>query len=55
MKQEEVELIILKVTANGQEAINMKIYKNGTTCRAGVGALPELGIGMMTFERCPLF
>ncbi len=49
MKKEEVELIILKVTADGQDAINMKIYKNGTTCRYGVGGLPQLGIGMMSF------
>ena len=49
MKKETVELIILKVTVNGQDAINMKIYKNGTTCRYGVGGLPQLGIGVMTF------
>jgi hypothetical protein len=49
MKKEDVELIILKVTADGEDAINMKIYKNGTTCRYGVGGLPRLGIGMMTF------
>jgi len=49
MKKEEVELIILKVSANGQDAINMKIYKNGTTCRIGVGGLPQLGIGVMSF------
>lgn len=49
MKKEDVELIILKVSADGQDAINMKIYKNGTTCRSGVGGLPQLGIGVMTF------
>ena len=49
MKKEEVELIILKVNADGQDAINMKIYKNGTTARYGVGGLPQLGIGFMTF------
>jgi len=27
----------------------MKIYRNGTTCRYGVGGLPKLGIGLMTF------
>ena len=42
MKKEEVELIILKVTADGQDAINMKIYKNGTTCRYGVGGYVRL-------------
>jgi hypothetical protein len=49
MKKEEVELIIFKITADGQDAINMKIYKNGTTCRYGAGGLPQLGIGMMSF------
>ena len=49
MKKETVELIILKVTADGQDAINMKIYKNGTTCRYGVGGLPQLGVGLMSF------
>jgi len=49
MKKEDVELIILKVTADGQDAIYMKIYRNGTTCRYGVGGLPKLGIGLMTF------
>lgn len=49
MKKEEIELIILKVTADGQEAINMKVYKNGTTCRSGVGGLPQIGISGMGF------
>jgi hypothetical protein len=49
MRKEDVELIILKVSANGQDAINMKIYKNGTTCRSGVGGLPQLSVGLMTF------
>lgn len=49
MKKEEVDLIIFKVSSNGQDAINMKIYKNGTTCRSGVGGLPQLGISAMSF------
>lgn len=49
MTKEEVELIIFKVTADGQEAISMKIYKNGTTCRHGAGGLPQLGISGMSF------
>jgi hypothetical protein len=49
MTKEEVELIIYKVSANGQDAINIKIYKNGTTCRYGVGGLPELSISGMSF------
>jgi len=49
MNKSEVELIIFKVSADGQDAINMKIYKNGTTCRYGVGGLPQLGISAMSF------
>ena len=49
MKKEEIELITIKVSVNNQDAINMKIYKNGTTCRYGVGGLPQIGIGMMSF------
>lgn len=49
MKKEEIELIIIKVTADEKDAINMKIYKNGTTCRFGVGGLPQLGISGMSF------
>lgn len=49
MTKNEVELIIFNVSADGQEAINMKIYKNGTTCRHGVGGLPQLGISAMSF------
>jgi hypothetical protein len=47
--KEEVELIIFKVSADGQDAINMKIYKDGTTCRDGVGGLPQLNISAMSF------
>jgi len=49
MQKVEVELIIIKVASDGQDAINMKIYKNGTTCRYGVGGLPQLGIAGMSF------
>jgi hypothetical protein len=49
MRKKEVELLIFKVTADGHEAINMKIYKNGTTCRYGVCGLPQLGISGMSF------
>ncbi len=55
MTKEEVELIIFKVTADGQDALNMKIYKNGTTCRYGVGGLPQLGISGMSFFNNSIF
>lgn len=49
MTKQEVELIIFKVSADGKDAINMKIYKNGTTCRYGAGGLPQIGISGMSF------
>jgi len=49
MTKQEIELIIFKVSADGQDAISMKIYKNGTICRYGVGGLPQLGIAGMSF------
>ncbi len=56
MRKEEVELIILNVSADGEDAISMKFYKNGTTCRFGVGGLPQIGVsGMSCFENTDLF
>lgn len=56
MKKQEVELIICKVSSNGEDALNMKIYKNGTTCRYGNGGLPRIGIsGMSFFENSNYF
>ncbi len=56
MKKEEVQLIICQVSSNGEDALNMKIYKDGTTCRYGNGGLPRLGIsGMSFFDRSPYF
>lgn len=49
MTKQEVELILIKVSSGGQDALNMKIYKNGTTCRYGVGGLPQIRISGMSF------
>ncbi|NOQ73329.1 MAG: hypothetical protein GQ574_15090, partial [Crocinitomix sp.] len=49
MKKSEVELVIISAIVNGECAIKMKIYKNGTTCRFGVGGLPEIGLSLMSF------
>ena len=49
MKKEDVELIVFKVCADDQDAISMKIYKNGTVCRTGAGGLPPVDIGLMAF------
>jgi len=49
MKKEEVELVIIKIAVENEEAFHMKIYKNGTVCRTGAGGLPSLNTGMMSF------
>lgn len=49
MTKEEVELIVILVIADNQDVINMKFYKNGIVCRAGVGGLPTIGISGMSF------
>lgn len=49
MTKKETELIIFKVSADGQDAINMKVYKDGTICRYGAGGLPQLKISGMSF------
>jgi hypothetical protein len=50
MKKEEVELIIVGVNLGNQQALNMKIYKDGTLCRSGCGGLPTFPISGMTVE-----
>ncbi|WP_440134679.1 hypothetical protein [Chitinophaga sancti] len=49
MKKQEVELILIRISSGGQDALNMKIYKNGTTCRYGVGGVPQINISGMSF------
>ncbi len=44
MLKEEVELIILKISSNNQDAISLKIYKDGTIVRHGTGGLPPIEI-----------
>lgn len=48
MQKNEIELIIINVSTNDGIVLDMKIYKNGTICRAGAGGLPEIGISMMS-------
>ncbi|MEO0339397.1 MAG: hypothetical protein AAF242_09290 [Bacteroidota bacterium] len=50
MQKEEVELVIIGVKMGKEEALNMKIYKDGTLCRRGCGGLPEIGISGMTVQ-----
>jgi len=53
MKKDQIELIIVTVSTNAGEVLNLKVYKNGVVCRAGVGGLPELGISLMTDTGVP--
>jgi hypothetical protein len=50
MKKEEVELIIIGVNLANEQALNMKIYKDGTVCRSGCGGLPSFAISGMTIQ-----
>ena len=50
MKKAEVELIIVGVNLGNHQALNMKIYKDGTLCRIGCGGLPTFPISGMTVE-----
>jgi len=50
MKKSEVELIIVGLNLGNQQALNMKIYKDGTLCRSGCGGLPTFPISGMTVE-----
>lgn len=50
MKKTEVELMIVGLNLGNQQALNMKIYKDGTLCRSGCGGLPTFPISGMTVE-----
>jgi len=45
MTRAEVELISFSISIDGQYAVKMKFYKDGTTCRYGTGELPQLETG----------
>ncbi|WP_276483033.1 hypothetical protein [Paraflavitalea pollutisoli] len=49
MQLSEVGLVLIKVSANDQDAIHMKIYRDSTVCRYGAGGLPQLGITGMSY------
>lgn len=54
MRKELVEQILIIVKSGDQEALNMKVYKNGTLCRRGCGGLPETGISAMSITESPV-
>jgi hypothetical protein len=49
MQKNEVEEILIIVKSGQQEALSMKIYKDGIICRRGCGGLPEISISGMSF------
>ncbi len=50
MKKEEVELVVLGVSLGNEEALKMKVYKDGTLCRIGSGGIPNNGVSGITYE-----
>ncbi len=49
MKKHEVEQILIIVKSGGEEALNLKIYKDGTLGRRGCGGLPPIPITGISF------
>lgn len=49
MNKSEVELVLITVKSGTQEALTLKVYKNGIIARKGCGGLPGVGISGMSF------
>lgn len=49
MNKNEVEQLLIIVKSGANEALNIKIYKNGTICRRGCGGLPPINTSGMSF------
>jgi hypothetical protein len=49
MQKNEIEEILILIKSGQQEALNIKVYKDGTLCRRGCGGLPEIGVSGMSF------
>jgi hypothetical protein len=52
MDKNEVEQILIIVKSLYKEALFIKIYREGTLCRRGVGSLPEIGISAVSATGC---
>jgi hypothetical protein len=48
MKKQELEMVLIKVTIQQEEALLIKVYKNGGLVRNGAGGIPPVGIGCLT-------
>ncbi|SEA40821.1 hypothetical protein [Pedobacter hartonius] len=49
MDKSEVEYVLITVKSGTEEALNIKIYKNGILARRGCGGLPGVSISGMSF------
>jgi hypothetical protein len=49
MKKSEVEQILIIVRRGNEEALNIRIHRNGVIRRRGTGSIPELGISAMSY------
>ncbi len=56
MNKIDIEQILIIVKSGQEEALNLKIYKNGLLCRRGCGGLPQINISGMSFtEKSEIF
>jgi len=51
MDKSEVEYVLITVKSGTEEALNIKIYKNGILARRGCGGLPGVTIAGMSFTQ----
>jgi hypothetical protein len=51
MDKSEVEYVLITVKSGTEEALNIKIYKNGILARRGCGGLPGVTISGMSFTQ----
>jgi hypothetical protein len=49
MDKSEVEYVLITVKSGAEEALNIKIYKNGILARRGSGGLPGVTVSGMSF------
>jgi len=55
MKKSDVEQVLITVKSGSEEALSIKIYKNGIIARRGSGGLPGVKISGMSFTGNSLF
>jgi len=55
MNKSEVEYVLITVKSGLEEALNIKVYKNGILARRGCGGLPGVAISGMSFTGGPAY